>query len=241
ANEPLGIGDTGAGLQLALIALAGLERRRQTGQGVVIDMSQLEAAATFVGPALLDAAVNGTRFVASGNLLPDREAAPHGAYPTAGEDRWIAIAVLEEAQWRVLAREMGRPTLATDPRFATAADRIANVEALDALVAGWTRDQVAEELAARLQAIGVPAGPIQESNELYGRDPQLAARGFFQPVEQPEIGTVPMDTMPLRWSDGPVPIRLPAPRLGEHTEAVLREVLGLSEEELVELILSEVV
>ncbi|HEX2174127.1 MAG TPA: CoA transferase [Dehalococcoidia bacterium] len=234
------IGDTGAGLQLAVIALAAVERRRRTGQGAYVDMSQLEAAAMLLGPALLDAIVNDRSFVPQGNLLPDRDAAPHEAYPAAGEDRWVTIAVLDEAQWQALIKVMNRSDLAADGRFATAADRVAHVAELDAVIGAWTRDQEPHRLVERLQAGGVPAGVVQTSRDLL-EDPHLRARGFFQTVDQPEVGPIPVDSCPLRWTADPVPVRYPAPLLGEHTEYVLREVLGLSEQEVVALIVDEVV
>ena len=149
--------------------------------------------------------------------------------------------MLEEAQWHSLTRVMGQPELAADPRFGTAADRLTQVEALDTLLGEWTRDQEGHQLAERLQAAGVPAGVVQTAADLLEKDPQLAARGFYQTVDQPEVGPIPMDTMPLRWTDGPVPIRIPAPLVGEYNEYVLREVLGLSEEEIVDLIINEVI
>ena len=241
AGPSIWIGDTGAGLQLAVATLAAVEYRRRTGKGLHLDMSQQEAATLFLGPALLDAAVNDRSFVPRGSLLPDRPAAPHDAYPARGTDRWIAIAVLTETQWQALTKVMDRPDLSADPRFATAADRMAHVAALDELVAAWTRDQEAHALAERLQAAGVPAGVVQTAADLLERDPQLTARGFYQTVEQPEVGPILVSSMPLRWTDGPAPIRLPASRVGEHNEYVLREVLGLSEDEFVELIINEVI
>ncbi|HEX2173514.1 MAG TPA: CoA transferase, partial [Dehalococcoidia bacterium] len=212
----ISLGDTGAGLQLAVAILAAIELARRTGRGTRIDMSQLEAAVLFLGPALLDAAVNGRAFSPRGSLLEDRDAAPHAAFPARGDDRWVAIGVLTEDQWRRLTEAMGRPDLAQDPRFSTATDRVANAEALDALVGAWTADQDAHELAERLQAAGVPAGVVQDAVDLLERDPHLAARGFYAQVDEPETGPVVMDTLPLRWMDGPVPIRTPAPLIGEH-------------------------
>ena len=135
---------------------------------------------------------------------------------------------------------MQRPDLAAHPRFATAAYRVANVAALDAVIADWTRDQDAPALTERLQVAGVPAGTVQVAPDLLA-DPHLTVRGFYQSVEHPEVGATWQDTLPLRWTDGPVPIRFAAPLLGEYTEYVLRELLGLSEDEYVELIVNDVV
>ena len=241
AGPSIWIGDTGAGLQLAIATLAAVEYRRRTGQGIHIDMSQQESASLFLGPALLDAAVNDRSFVPRGSLLPDRAAALHDAYPARGDARWIAIAVLTEPQWQALIKLMDRPDLAADPRFATASDRVANVAALDEQVAAWTRDQEAHALAERLQAAGIPAGVVQTAADLLEQDPQLATRRFYQMVEQPEVGPIRVSSLPLRWQAGPPPIRLPAPRVGEHNEYVLREVLGLSEEEYIDLVVNDIV
>lgn len=237
----IGIGDSAAGLHLTVIVLAALENRTRTGDGLFIDLSQLESVISLVGTPILDAAVNHRSFTPRGNLLPDRAAAPHGVYPAAGDERWIAIAVMAEDQWPALCQEMGHPDLAADPRFATAADRIGNCVALDETVGAWTRGQEAHALAERLQAAGVPAGVVQNAQDIIEKDPHLRARGFLQSVEQPEIGPVLMDTTPLRWSDSPAPIHRPAPLIGEHNEAVLTEVLGLSEEEIVALVIDEVI
>lgn len=237
----IALGDTGAGLQLALAILAALEQRDRTGQGTFVDMSQLEAATVFVGPALLDAAINGRALFCPENHLPDRTVAPHGVYPAAGDDNWVAIAVESDEQWAALAAAIGRPDLAADERLRTTEGRVAAAAEIDAAVTAYTSDRNAIEVARLLQAAGVPAGNAQRAPDLLNNDEQLAARGFYQRVAHPDIGEIAMDTLPLRWTDGPVPVPAPAPLLGEYNEYVLQSVLGLSDDDLVELIVEEAI
>src|SRR5262249_22947079 len=158
----------------AVAILAALEYRRRTGQGQYIDQSQAESALHFLTPALLDYTVHGRNQERVGKA--DAHLAPHRVYPAPREDRWLAIAVCTEAQWQALCEVMRRPDLSHDPRFATLAARLAHREALDALVAAWTQAYSAQDVEAMLQARGVPASAVQNSQELYG-DPQLMHRG----------------------------------------------------------------
>ena len=135
--------------------LAALDHRERTGQGQYIDLSQAEASLHFLTPALLDYAVNGRVQGRVGNR--DRHMAPHGLYPTAGDDRWIAVAVADDEQWRSLCDVVGRSELASDERFATAAARLAHEDELDGIVSEWTEQRDMYEAQEALQAKGVPA------------------------------------------------------------------------------------
>ncbi|MCH8850998.1 MAG: CoA transferase, partial [Chloroflexi bacterium] len=150
--------------------LAALDHRRRTGQGQYLDQSQAEAALHFLGPALLDYTVNGRVQERIGNRDPYM--APHGVYPAAGDDRWVAIAVADDAQWQALCEVIGRPELATDERFATLEARLANQDELDDIVSEWSRQREMSEAESALQARAVPAHAVQNSKELYA-DPQL--------------------------------------------------------------------
>ncbi len=211
---------------IAAAILAGLEHRDRTGEGQHIDLAQGEASIHFLGPALLDHAVNGRVAGRVGNR--DRDAVPHGVFPAAGDDRWIALAVVDDASWDALTAEMGRPELRDDARFATAAARRAHEDALEAIVADWTRRHDMQDLAPRLQARGVAASAVQNSPELYA-DPQLAHRGHFATLTHPEVGTATVEGSRFRLSRTPAEIAGAAPSYGADTEYVLHELLGYDE------------
>src|SRR5262249_30599274 len=159
----------------------------RTGEGQWIDASQTEVGLFISGTTILDWSANGRIWTRTGNRSPLKPAAPHGAYPCAGEDRWLAIACFTEDEWRgpanpaTAAEWRARKTLAerpdwpADPRFATLAGRLANQDALDALVGGWTRGHDARQLMTALQRVGVPAGVCQTTEERCDLDPQLRA------------------------------------------------------------------
>jgi len=179
-QPPSGLGysysDHIAGLRAGLALLGALEYRRRTGNGQHIDLSQTEAMSSLLADAILDYTHKGKEAKPAGNSS-DR-AAPYGVYPCLGENRWCAISVLTDPEWEGFKRASGNPPWTGEDRFATLADRLKNVESLDSLVQGWTREHPAEEVMALLQKEGVPAGIVQNAADL-ARDPQLSARSFF--------------------------------------------------------------
>lgn len=217
---------------LLVAILAALEHRERTGQGQYIDQAQYESALTFAATALLDYQVNGRVVTRQGNRDPAMT--PHGVFPCLGEDRWCAIAVRNDDDWRALCREMGCPALADDPRFATFLARKANEAELEAIIARWTQTLTPEEVMERLQARGVPAGLVARAQDLFS-DPQLQYRQQFVWLDHPEIGPHAVITSPFRLSAAPSFPGRAAPRLGEHTEFICREFLGMSAEEIAEL------
>ena len=142
-------------------------------------------------------ALGGAPYSPMGNRDP--EAAPCNAYPCRGEDEWIAVAAGTAGEWESLCRELGRPELASDPRFSSAAARKANENELDRIVSGWCRDRDRWAAAEALQAAGVPAFPSVSSADLR-TDPHLAARGAFHRFEHPEVGVRAHFRVPWRWS-----------------------------------------
>ena len=238
-GPPAGFGysysDLAAGNLGALAVLAALWHRRRTGTGVLIDLAQQEAVASLLGPVLLERAVAGGASTAVGNASQEAPGAPHGVYPCAGDDRWIAIAVLDDDGWTRFVGAAGDPAWARDPRFATPAGRGAHAAELDRHVADWTRTLEADVAMERLQAAGVAAGRVANAAELCAADPQLAARGHFVDVPTPEGRTVRLDGPPFLLSGTPAAVRGPGPLLGEHTHAVLAEVLGLAPDEITAL------
>jgi benzylsuccinate CoA-transferase BbsF subunit len=232
-GTPAGFGysysDLAGGNLGALAVLAALWHRRRTGRGQLVDLAQLEAVASLVGPVLLEG-----RSRPMGNASQERPAAPHGVYPCAGEDRWIAITVFTDEEWAAFARVVGLDWT-HDRRFATGAGRIAHAFELDRLVAGWTSARDARETTAALQWAGVPAGLVADAEDLCTRDPQLAARGHFVDVATPEGRTVRLDGAPFILSETPARPGGPGPSLNEHGPEILSEILGMDADEITDL------
>ena len=217
----------------ATALLAAIDHQRRTGEGQYLDVSQFEASLHFLAPALLQHALDGTVARRDGNASD--HAAPHGAYPCAGDDGWIALSVRGETEWRAFCAVLERPDWPTDPRFATHAARVAAREALDAVVAAATAAWDDHELTTRLQTAGVAAGPVASALDLHA-DPVLAGWGFFQWLEHPARPPAPYEGHALRLAETPGRLRAAAPALGEHTALVFREVLGLSDAEIARLV-----
>jgi crotonobetainyl-CoA:carnitine CoA-transferase CaiB-like acyl-CoA transferase len=238
-GEPAGFGfsyaDIVGGVTAALAVLAALWHRRQSGEGQMIDLSQFEAVCAMLGPLLLEITANGRRIAPLGNASQEGPAAPHGVYRCAGEDRWCAIAVLDQDEWRRFARALGSPTWCRDPRFARPADRVRNRAALDEMVEAWTSVRSAEEVTERLQAAGIRAGVVASAEDLCLGDPQLKARGYWMSVDTPEGTPACLDGIPYRLERTPARVSGPGPLLGEHTDDVLGRLLGFRDSEIAAL------
>ena len=214
---------------------AALRYRNRTGQGQWIDLAMYQAGAMFVSEYILDYQVNGRLGERIGNRHPSR--APQGCYRALGNDEWITLSVGSDEQWQALCRLMGKPELATDPRFDDALARIKNHGELDSMLIQWTERHDKYQLMEMLQSIGVPAGPVFNNRDTH-LDPHFKARGFLENVTFPKergIGTRPLIGRPYKFSKAPLRITGPAPVLGQHNLPILRELLGVSEEEYVDL------
>jgi crotonobetainyl-CoA:carnitine CoA-transferase CaiB-like acyl-CoA transferase len=220
----------------ALAILGALYHRERTGEGQRIDASQCESGIFLAGPAILDWSANGRVWHRVGNRSPYKPAAPHGAYRCRGDDRWIAIACFRQDEWAALARIAG---FAPDARFATPDARLANQDALDALVSSWTAGQDARELMIQLQQAGIPAGACQTAEDRCEHDPQLQALEWLTEVTGTKIGTWPVYELPTKLSRTPGHIGGPtnrgAPCYGEDNFYVLGELLGMKRSEIDEL------
>ncbi len=214
--------------------LAALEYRRRTGKGQHIDLSQAETALHFLAPAVLDVLVNDRVPTRNGNR--DDLLAPHGCYPIAGDDAWIAIAVEDDAGWRALCEELNRPDLAHAARFAAAASRVEHAAALDTIVTELVSGRDGAELEAALQARGIAAHVVLDSTGAVA-DPQLVARGHFVPLEGDGQRTVVEGTR-SRLSRTPARVRWGPPTLGRDNQKVLTELLGYDEERITELVIA---
>jgi benzylsuccinate CoA-transferase BbsF subunit len=217
----------------AFALLAALRHRRRTGQGQYIDFAQTEPMLALLGPTFLDLTVNGRLQRRRGNEHP--WAAPHGVYPCAGSDRWIAISVMNDAQWSALVDAMGRPAWTLEQRWQTMPHRYREREALDELIAQWTSALDAQALMLKLQSVGVPAGAVQDAHDVTRVDPQLAHRQHWVRLPHAEMGEAIYNNLPFRFSRTPVRPMRPAPLLGEHTREILHDLLELSDREIDEL------
>lgn len=214
----------------AFAVLAALRHRRRTGQGQYIDFAQTEPMLALMGPTFLDLSVNGRLAQRHGNAHP--WAAPHGVYPCAGADRWIALAVMDDAQWAGLVRAMDGPSWAHESRWNTTLDRHSGRAELDRHIAAWTTGQDAQRLMIRLQDHGVPAGAVQDARDVIHTDPQLAHRGHWVRLPHAEMGESLYNSLPFRLFRTRVQPRRPAPLLGEHTLGILHDLLALSDAEI---------
>jgi len=212
--------------------LAALERRRRTGEGCVIDLSQYEAGLQFLTPALLEHPANGT--VPTREANHDRVAVPHGVYPTAGDDRWVALSVWSDDEWVRFRVALGDPEWSRDPGLATAAGRRARETELDARIAGWARTRPREEIVDALRAYRLRAAPVESVAELFD-DPQLAHRGVWRRAAHAALGEIGLMAPPFALSETAARADRAGPTLGEHNEAVFKGLLGLGADEYASL------
>lgn len=213
--------------------MAALDYRRRTGRGQHLDISQLEASLHFMAPAMLDYTLNGREPERMGNRHV--AAAPHGAYPCQGDDRWCTIACLTDAHWQALRQVMGNPTWAQAERFATLQGRKAHEDALEMQLSAWTQTWDAEALMQTLQQAGVPAGVVN-TNQGVLEDAQLQYRGHFIYLQHPEVGRHPVQRSEFRLSQAAAEHRWAAPVIGQHTVEVCHNILGMTEADIATLL-----
>jgi benzylsuccinate CoA-transferase BbsF subunit len=222
--------DHSTGNNVAYALLLALYRRERTGKGMRIDLTMQETGVSCIAPAILEAQRGIKRpRLGCGHLWKS----PHNVYPCAGRDRWIAIAVSNEAEWAALKQVMGAPPWAQDPRYDLVQSRWQHRHELDRNVAEWTATQDDKKLLRSLQAQGVCAGAVLTAADLV-EDPHLKQRGFLQEFERagsPSVGFRTYAGRPFRIPGVPMEIRHAA-GLGEHNDVVLQEVAGLSQEEI---------
>jgi len=240
-GTPAGYGysyaDMCGGYTGALAALVALWNRRRTGRGQFVDLSQLEAVASVIGPTLLDISVNGRTQSPPGYASQEGPAAPHGVYKcrplknddgSIDDDRWIAISVRTGSEWRKFVTAIGSPSWASDPSFRTLYLRMRNNEALDANLSRWTAEHSAEDAMTILQDAGIVAGVVQNGIDICARDPQLKERGFWPTVSTTKGATTQVTGIPFRLSGTSGQVRTIAPEVGENNDYVLGELLGLT-------------
>jgi len=213
----------------ALAILAALHYRARTGKGQYIDISQAETAASMLGPAYLEWLINDREPQPQGNFSPF--AAPHGCYQCKGDDRWCVISVETQEEWIRLCEVVGRPELASDPRFADLSSRVENHKELDALVESWTTQHTPHQVMLILQREGIAAGVVQTAEDLY-RDPHLRERGFARDVYHKQVGWVTRVGPSVRLNEARLSREEIVHTAGEDNEAVFGQLLGLSTEQI---------
>lgn len=226
------------GMHGAFAVFAALEHRRVTGQGQLVDLAHLQSLTAFSGPSLLTYQLTGRETMRTGNDEP--LAAPHDFFPCQGNDKWVAISVRTEEEWRAFVDAIGAPEWAKDTQFANTLSRYRNKEALGAHIAAWTRQRTHTEAMERLQKAGIAAGAALDAPSLL-KDPQLEARGFNQWLERDLIGRQPYPGLPFYVQGKPVTWQRPAPMLGEHNEYALHDLLGRSSAEMERLAAAKII
>jgi formyl-CoA transferase len=233
-GEPMKVGvaivDITAGLYTLSGILAALHARQTTGRGQRVDVSLLESALAWLANVGQNYLVSGQPPKRYGNAHPN--VVPYQVFHAA--DKPLALAVGNDRQFRIFCTIAGAPQLAEDERFRTNSARLANREALIPLVAALIAKRPADEWLRELNDAGVPAGPINTVPQALA-DPQVAALGLVHTLPHPTAGSIQVVGPPVHLSETPVAPRFAPPRHGEHTDAVLRDVLGLSEREITRL------
>ncbi|HTB37094.1 MAG TPA: CoA transferase [Reyranella sp.] len=221
----LAYGDAVGGLNACSAMLVALLHRRETGEGQFIDLSQVQCMLPFTAAWAIEQSANGHVAPRAGNRHP--LIVPHGVFPSAGTDKWVSIAVTDDAMWPALARLIGLD----DPALANASGRRANEDRIEAAIAAWTAKRSPDEAMEIMQAAGVAAGAVRHPMELLD-DAHLKARGFWQWIERAYVGRHPQPSPPYRDEASPIAVRSPAATLGQYNEEVLGGLLGLSKSEL---------
>jgi benzylsuccinate CoA-transferase BbsF subunit len=213
----------------SLAIMAALDYRRRTGQGQYIDHAQIEAGLNYMTPLILDYQVNGRELALKGNKCD--YAAPHGIYKCQGDDRWVAIAVMTDAEWQSFVKAIGSPAWAKARKYATASERVKYSDELDRLVGEWTINYPPEAVEEMLQQAGVGAGVVASARDI-DEDPQMNYYNFYRELDHPYMGRLRYyHPDPIKLSAAPADIRRPV-LLGENTDYICTEILGMSQSEV---------
>jgi benzylsuccinate CoA-transferase BbsF subunit len=222
----------------ALVALlAVLFDRMRTGKGGRIELSQFESTVNLVGPALIRYSATGELPIRSGNQIEN--VSPHGVYPCEGNDAWIAIATRTQADWERLTSVLDLNGVADDPRFREISDRKQNEGALDSILSQATARYDRWVLMAKLQESGVAAGVVESVADIF-QDPVLEARRYWRTLDHPVMGPIRLASTPHLWDGAAVQPTSPAPLLGQHTQKVASDLLGISADEYSTLVAEKV-
>jgi len=230
--------DPMTGLLQALVIVASLEHKSKTGEGQYIDVSMAEAVTSMMPEALMQWQMNNQDLESIGNR--HYQYAPHGIYPCLGDDQWLAIAITNNSQWEAFTIAIGKSDLTEDQRFVSASVRKDNEDEIDLIIAKWTRERSPYQAMEALQEAGVPAGVFLNPKGL-ADDPHLQERRFLSPVLYKDGVERMMPVLPWRFVSGPEPRLESAPLMGEHNSYVFEGILGLSADEVANLVEAQVI
>ena len=222
---------------MALAITAALVHRNRTGEGQWVDMSSVESGATLLGPETLNVTVNGhpsrepNRPGSNRNTSPSM--APHGIYPAAADDDWLAIACRDDEDWQRLRTVVGESV--NDARFVTLAGRIEFQDDLDARIGAWAQAQDRDVSVARLKAVGIPVSIVAQPRDRIDNDPATAEWRLWPTVHHTAIGEVRVDGLPMHFEKSDWSITQGAPCLGEDNDYVLGSLLNFDATEITEL------
>jgi crotonobetainyl-CoA:carnitine CoA-transferase CaiB-like acyl-CoA transferase len=220
---------------ISSLAAAILEMRR-TGKGQHLDVSQVESAVHFLEPAVLDQTVNGRTAPPAG--LDSAWCCPHGVYETQGSSRYIALSCEAASEWRALCSVAPLDAFKQE-KFDELSVRTDVRDLIDETLAAWTKTFNPFELEKLLAESGVPAAVVQRMTDLH-RDPQIAARGYFVPLNHTEVGVIPYEGLVTRFSAKREMLHKPSPCVGEDTHYIMNEILGLSDDVIADYAAKEV-
>ena len=222
-------GDCNASIHGVFAVLAALVYRKKTGKGQWIDLSEVEAGTSLLGQAILDYSMNGRTMQPRGNRDPSMS--PHNNYRCQGDDKWVSIAIKTEEEWQSFCRAIGSPDWTNDQRFGDAVSRINNRDELDQHITEWTTNHDPAEVMEALQRVGVAAVSVMNVEDQFF-DRHFKERQTFLEVNHPLVGIEALYGFPFKLSKTPPAIYRVCPSLGEHNSYVLKELLGLSADEI---------
>jgi crotonobetainyl-CoA:carnitine CoA-transferase CaiB-like acyl-CoA transferase len=213
----------------SLSIMAALDYKRRTGKGQYIDHSQVETGLNYMTPLILDYQANGREFQPKSNR--NDHAAPHGIYRCKGEDRWVAIAVMSDEEWRSFVKVIGSPKWTQSGKYATMENRLKYSDELDKLVEAWTINHPPEAVEEMLQKASVGAGTVANAKDI-DEDPQMNYYNFYRELDHPYMGRLRYyHPAPIKLSEAETAVNRPV-LLGEHTDYICREILGMSQSEI---------
>jgi benzylsuccinate CoA-transferase BbsF subunit len=216
---------------MVFFLLAALHHRDRTGQGQYLDLSMAEMVTTMMPEAMMDFLMNGRDQGAIGNR--DESMAPHGVFPAAGDDNWIAIAIASDDEFAKLCEALEMPAMSSEPKFARLLGRLDNVEELEREIAARTRAHHRDDLVSKLRARGLAAGPVYSTPELM-KDPVFSESSMLVNLKHGEVGERVVPGLPVQFSAIDLEYR-GAPMIGEHTDELMSELLGYSVAEIARL------
>lgn len=211
------ISDEIAGITAAFAVMAALHYRDMTGKGQHIDLSEVETMLSCMGEAIMEFTMNNRLPARLGNK--DEAMAPHGVYKCQGKDKWVAIAVTDDAEWRAFCKVIGKERLIRDERFQDGFGRLNNQKTLDEIITQWTLNKKPSDIMNKLQKAGVACGPCYDAEKIFS-DPHLRANRFFIEIEHPQAGKKEQPGVFARFSRTACRVRRHAPLLGEHTDEI---------------------